>query len=121
MTTTRTSTVVRVVMRPRAPETMRRHFVEGGCTGSWPPPIPISGVATAVLAVGLGSRNARIDPLADHRARTRRTRPSSETFGWNGLSSHVIAKSPMRFRNRRDTGHTETKTMGSVFDARSRS
>ena len=28
MTTTRTSTVVRVVMRPRAPETMRRHFVK---------------------------------------------------------------------------------------------
>ena len=28
MTTTRTSTVVRVVMRPRAPETMRRHVVE---------------------------------------------------------------------------------------------
>ena len=26
----------------------------------------------------------------------------------------MIAKSPMRFCNRRDTGHTETKTMGSV-------
>ena len=26
----------------------------------------------------------------------------------------MIAKSPMRFCNRRDTGHTETKTMGGV-------